>query len=463
MTFRSSVASVAAVAMLATACASGGGSAAPSAEEGNLPRDNSFTQTAQLFLVQAQQAETPDPARFQQVLDAANQSIAEDSMNPLGYRLAGEANVGLNNYNEAARLFDQAVELYPEYEEELRFVREAAWVQAYNAAIGPLRDGDLEEAQMQFENAHVIYAGRPEAMLQLASLYERTNQTAEALGMYEDVLDLVTGPRLAQQDSAAQLDWAAQEQIASSLLAQGFSAQGRHADAVGAYQAYLENHPENVQVASNMAGTMVLMGDTVAARGVYADLLTRPGLSSREAFSIGIGYYNLEDYSQAAAAFKLSLDGNSMSRDGAYNYAQSLFLAEEYEPLADAGAHLIELDPKNPNAYLLAGQGLLQAGQEDEANATAEMAGDLDFEVVRPTLTPIMGGGGRLNGVIKNNTLDANTVVSLRFHFTLDDGTESSTKDVTVQVGETESETAFDTEADATEPVVGFWYEVLRP
>ena len=74
-----------------------------------------------------------------------------------------------------------------------------------------------------------------------------------------------------------------------------------------------------------------------------------------------------------------------------------------------------------------------------------------------------MGGGGNLSGAIKNNTLDEGAVVTLRFHFTLDDGTESGTKDVTVQVGAAESETAFETQAVSDEPVVGFWYEVIRP
>jgi tetratricopeptide (TPR) repeat protein len=463
MTFRSSVASIAAVAMLATACASGGGGSAPSAEEGNRPRDNSYTQTAQLFLVQAQQAETPDPARFQQVLDAANQSIAEDSMNPLGYRLAGEANLGLNNYDEADRLFDEAVSLYPEYDEELRFVRENAWVVAYNAAIPALQSGDLPEAQQAFENADVIYGGRPEAMLQLASIYERTDQNENAFATYAKVLDLVRGPRFALQDSVAQIDWVEQEQIAASLLAQGLVRDERFPEAIAAYDAYLENHPDDIQVASNKAGTLGLMGQAAEAQAVYAGLMAKPALSSREAFAIGIGYYNMEIYSEAAAAFKRSLDGNSMSRDAAYNYAQSLFLAEEFEPLPAAASHLIELDPQNPNAYLLSGQGLLNAGQEDEANEVANMSEELAFQVVRPELQPLAGGGGNLSGVILNKTLDANTAVSLRFHFTLDDGTESGTKDVTVQVGEADSETPFDTQAAAEETVVGFWYEVLRP
>lgn len=462
MTFRSSVAYLAAVAMFATACASGGGSTS-SEDEGNRPRDNSFTQTAQLFLVQAQQAETPDPARFQQVLDAANQSIAEDSMNPLGYRLAGEAHIGLNNYAEADRMFEAAVDLYPEYDQELRFVRETAWVQAYNDAIGPLRDGDLEAAQAAFEGADVIYDGRPEAMLQLASIYDRTGQTDRSLETYQRVLDLVTGPRLAQQDSAAQLDWKEQEQIAASLLAQGYTAAERYDDAIAAYDAYLANNPDDVQVASNRAGTLAQMGRNEDALAAYAMLMNNPALSSRQAFSVGIGYYNMEAYSEAAAAFNRSLEGNRMSRDGAYNYAQSLFLAEEFENLHAAASHLIELDPNNPNAYLLAGQGLLRTGDADEANEIANMSEELAFEVSDPTLQPIAGGGGNLSGAIKNNTLDENTVVTLRFHFTLDDGTESGTKDVTVQVGAAETETAFSTQADSDEPVVGFWYEVIRP
>lgn len=461
MNVRSSVAVVAAM-LLTTACASGGGSSS-SEEEGNRPRETSFTQTAQLFLVQAQQTETPDPARFQQVLDAANQAIDEDSTNPLAYRLAAEANIGLGNHELADEQLDTAEELYPGYGEELRIVRENAWVMAYNAAIPPLQDGELETALGHFENANAIYQGRPEAMLQLASLYERTGDSEGALEAYQQVVDLTTGPRYAQQDSATQADWAEQEEIAAFNLAQGYARMERYDDAVNAYEMYLERNPDNITAVSNLAGTLAQMGMADSANAVYSALMERPGMDARELFVVGIGLYNAENYSRAAQAFQMSLDMNNMSRDAAFNYAQSLFLAEEFDDLEAAGRHLISLDPMNPNGYLLAGQGLLNNEQTDAALEISNKAEELPFELVQPTLQPVQGGGANLSGAVKNNTLDEGSVITLRFHFTTGDGIEAGTREVTVQAPAQEAEVAWDTQFSSTEAVIGFWYEVVRP
>ena len=462
MNFRSSVAVVAAT-LLATACASGGGGSSSSADEGNRPRETSFTQTAQLFLVQAQQTETPEPARFQQVLDAANQAIDEDSLNPLAYRLAAEANLGLGNYELADEQLNHAVELYPEYGAELGIVRENAWVMAYNQAIPPLQDGDLETAKMHFEQANAIYKGRPEAMLQLASLNERTGDSEGALAAYQEVVDLTTGPRYAQQDSATQVDWQEQEEIAAFNLAQGYARLERYDDALAAYEAYLERNPGNITAVSNMAGTLAQMGMADSANAVYSNLMDRPGMGARELFVVGIGLYNAENYSRAAQAFKASLDMNNMSRDAAFNYAQSLFLAEEFDDLEAAGRHLIELDPNNPNGYLLAGQGLLNMDQTEEALEISNISEELAFEVVQPTLQPVQGGGANLSGAIKNNTLDEGTTITLRFHFTTDEGIEAGTQEVTVQAPAADAEVAWQTQMSGSENVIGFWYEVVRP
>ncbi len=480
MNLRYTVVSAAAAALIVAGCASGGGAIADAGDDGFRPRDNDHTQTAQLFLLQAEQTGTADPSRYQSALDAAQLSIAEDSTNPLGYRLAAEAYIGLGNFEEADRMLNAAVELYPAYEQELTFVRENAWVEAYNSAIEPLQAGDLEGAIEGFEKAHVIFRGRPEAMLQLASLYDRTQQSDRAIGIYRDILELVQGPVFAAQDSAGQESWKEQEEIAAYNLAQGLARAGRNQEAVAAYSDYLEQNPGSLNVLTSLANTLMAIAqeavaDTMnpdsatyrmnadSAMAIYGGLMARTDMDARDFFIAGIGLYNLEEYSRAAEAFRRSTEINPMSRDGAYNYAQSLFLAEEFDNLHAAGMALIELDPQNPNAYLLAGQGLLNTGNEDEAIEVSNRLEDLAFEVVDPTLQPIAGGGAEIRGAIKNKTLDEGTAVTLRIHFTAPDGTEVGTRDMTVQAGPVDVEVPFDTEMDTDADILGYWYEVIRP
>ena len=57
MRFRSAFMSAATAALVAAGCASGGGGPVEAGDDGFRPRDNDHTQTAQLFLLQAEQAE----------------------------------------------------------------------------------------------------------------------------------------------------------------------------------------------------------------------------------------------------------------------------------------------------------------------------------------------------------------------------------------------------------------------
>ncbi len=481
MKLRYAVVSAAAAALIVAGCASGGGAAPDAAgDDGFRPRDNDHTQTAQLFLLQAEQTGTTDPSRFQSALESAQLSIAEDSTNPLGYRLAAEAYIGLGNFAAADEMLNAAVDLYPTYGQELSFVRENAWVTAYNEAIGPLQTGDIEGAIRGFEKAHVIFKGRPEAMLQLASLYDRTQQSDRAVAVYRDILGLVQGPRFAEQDSAGQESWKEQEEIAAYNLAQGLARAGRNQEAVDAYASYLEQNPGSLNVMTSLANTLMAIAreavaDTMnpdsatfrmnadSAMAIYGNLMARTDMDARDFFITGIGLYNLEEYSMAAEAFRRSTEVNPMSRDGAYNYAQSLFLAEEFEHLHQAGMALIELDPQNPNAYLLAGQGLLNTGNEDEAIEVSNQLEDLTFEVVDPTLQPIAGGGAEIRGAVKNKSLDVGTPITLRIHFTAPDGTEVGTRDMTVQAGAVDADVAWNVQMDTDADILGYWYEVIRP
>jgi hypothetical protein len=141
-------------AMVGGACASGGGGSSSGPEpvegmpEGTRPSDNSFTQTAQLMLLQAQGAANPEEGRprLQEALDQAMGSIESEPGNPLGYRLAAEAQIGLGDFAAADTLLVRAEELYPAYSLESPAIREAAWVNAYNDAIGMMQAGDPQGA-----------------------------------------------------------------------------------------------------------------------------------------------------------------------------------------------------------------------------------------------------------------------------------------------------------------------------
>ncbi|MEZ4424042.1 MAG: tetratricopeptide repeat protein [Gemmatimonadota bacterium] len=477
MRFRFKLGALAFMASLAACASGGGGGSTPSPtegmEEGTRPSENSSTQNAQLMLLQAQGQEGPQSeARYRDALTAAQASIQTEPGNPLGYFLAGQAMIGLGDYMAADTMLDRAVELYPAYSLETPSIREGAWVETYNAGIGLLQGGDPQAALTEFEKAGVIYRDRPEALLQVGSLASQLGDNGKAAEAYAGCLEIVQGPGYGEQTPETQTDWDEWEEICALNMAQAYRMDENYDRAADAYATYLEVNPESVNAATQLANALMLQAGGAgadstmladSAMAIYDGLLGRTNLNSREMFVVGIGLYQIDAFERAARAFARSSELNPRSRDAAYNWAQTLFLAESYDNLPTAARQLIELDPQNSNAYRLLAQGLLQTESSEVAMEVMEQMEALSFEVVDPLFQPVQGGGARLDGAVQNNTLSPGTPVTLRVHFTTADGMEAGTQDVTVNAPAAESTTDFSIDFDSTEEVVGFWYEVVAP
>ena len=443
----------------ASGCASGGGgssSSGPAPVEGLpagiQPNDNDFTDQAELFLLQE---------NFQAALDAANQSIAAEPENAQGYVQAARAQIGLGDLDGANENLDRAEELYPSYGPEVRAYRENAWVQAYNDAIAEYQAGNNEGALVKFEQGHAMYQDRPEAMLQMGSLYAQAGRTDEAIAIYRQAVELTTGPMAAQQDSSMVEAWQESEQIATLNLAQLLGQNDRPAEAADVYANYLERNPGDITALSNLGATLVMAEQPDSAMKIYDEILSRQDLNARELFVTGVGLYNVEAYDRAAIAFGRSAELNPRNRDAQYNYAQTLYLASQFDNLYEEANKLIELDPNNQQAYVLAFQGLRETGREDEGQPLIQAAEELAFLVEVPTLQPVAGGGAILSGEIKNVSLDQGAPITIRVHFTGMTGQELATEDVTVNAPAADESTQFSAEVSAAEAVVGYWYEVV--
>ena len=95
----------------ATACASGGGGGMeePAGPGGYRPSDNSFTNSAGVHLAQAGLSEGEEAtAHLEAALSDAMDAIREDSTNPKGYLIAGQAAIGLDQWIRADSMFAKA-------------------------------------------------------------------------------------------------------------------------------------------------------------------------------------------------------------------------------------------------------------------------------------------------------------------------------------------------------------------
>jgi tetratricopeptide (TPR) repeat protein len=453
-------------------CASGGGGGG-GGEEGNPPRENDDTRSAELFLTQAETL--GDPSRFQDALNAAMTAIFEDSTNSLGYFQAGRAQIGLGDYVAADTLFEMAVELYPGYDQDVRIARESAWIELFNAAIGPLDANENEEGIRVLEAAEVMFpVQRPEALINLAVTYNKVGRVDDAIDAFGTALSVIRGPRMEEADSATAASWAESEMNVSFNRAMLLGQQERYDEAIGEYENFLEGNPGDVAALSSLASVLSEAGMPDSAQAIYDNLLSGEDLGMRELFNIGVGLYGAaseatdpdagqELFGRAAEAFRQVAEVAPENRDALFNLAQSLYEAGNWDDLIPVARQLLELDGYNPDSYTILAQGLVETDQSQEAVEILQRREGLAFRLERSTLQPRAAGGGSVSGELVNNTLESGTVVTIRVHFNGDDGADIGTTDIRVTAPALGSAEPFRADFNSDESVLGYYYEIVSP
>jgi len=430
-------------------------------EEGTSPRDNSHTRSADLYLTQAQSTtdEVQIEARYQEALQAAQDGIAADPENPKSYFQAGQAMVGVGHYNGAAAMFDKAEEIHPRYVLETEFWRERGWINAYNDGIIPMNEGDLEAAADLFEQASAIYKGRPEAILQLGSVYSRLDRADDAIAAFRSAIEVLEASKEIQlADTVTAPIWEQHWGIATTGLGQTLTFAEQYEESAELFGTLLEENPNDVTVLGNLANALSQLGQPDSVQALYDQLLNRDDLGERELFNAGVGLYQIENYEAAVMAFGRAAEMNPFNRDARLNLAQTLSIAEEFEALIPAARALIDVDPRNALGWMWLTRALSETDQTDEANSVFNEYQDIGYEISDLRLLPDPNGGSRVTGTLKNTGIEPGTTISIRFHFGGVDGQEIGTLDIQIQAPEVEMSEFFQGEFISPEVVSGYKY-----
>ena len=491
---RFEIALLAALAVLLTGCASGtgaggggggGGGDGTTGAETARPRSDTNTNSAELFLLRADDSDNP-AAGYRQALNAAMNGILQNPNNPLAYLLAGRAQIGLGRYLSpdsmiaaslaADSLLTMAEEMYSPYQEEIMVHRENAWINLFNESL-EVMDADTDVGIRMLETSEVVFPRmRPEALHNLGVTFGNAGRFDEAIDAYGALLDVVRS-RIEEVDSATAASWRMREQNATFNRANILTRAERYEEAATTYAEYLESAPGDVQALSGLAGALASGGQVDTAQVIYNSLLDATGLGVRQYVDIGVGLYRSAQtvdtavvdpkpiYGEAARAFRYAADISPRNRDAVYNMGQSLAEAEDWEALVPISDRLLELDPYNPQTYLLRALALNGVGEQEEAIEVYTQADSLGFKIEYPSpaLAPRTGGGGVASLLLTNNSLDPGTPVEIRVHFSGDDGTDLGSVDIRVEAPEQGVTVTADADLSSSETVSGFYVEVLSP
>ncbi|NLG60652.1 MAG: tetratricopeptide repeat protein [Candidatus Cloacimonetes bacterium] len=401
--------------------------------------DNKHTReaTKHIGLAMTRQDEAERQEMYRQALTALEQGMAEDPNHAKTWFLAGSVYAALGQFAEADAAFDKALELYPEYEAELAAERENAWIQAFNTGVMAMDQGDNAAAIAALEAANELYSDRPEAFLNLGSLYANAGESAKAVEALKKAYEIVTGPMLQQVNEETKAQWASYAEMAKMNIAQ-------------------------------------LSGQA------------------------GIEAFQAENYVEAAAMFKAAAEENPHSRDFRYNYVQALFanvqmleeqldsarskqqtaeverLENELRPLYPQVIAAVEdvqrVDPANELLYIIAARAHRMNGllSDDAAVQKAGQDKALEFLTKRQNLPVYIDQVGiRTEGseAVVTGTLTAASAAEgtpVVIHMTLlgSDGQSIGEGDITVNAPAAETAVEFQGSIPVNGEIAGWKYEI---
>lgn len=457
------------------ACASGGGGGgggtsledimarAGGEDAGEPERETQNTEAAEQALEAASEAqedgdEQQAQVHYQQALDAAEAAIAEDETNPLGHRLAALAALGLEEYETAGAHFDRAIELRPVYELELVRVREEAWIDLYQEAAPYVEQGDYEAAVDYFQAADAVYQGRPEAMITLGQLHAQLRNHDQALENIDDALEFRESDLMTVADSATQASWREQIEGLPLLKGQVLADAGRFEEAEQVYAELSAEDPTNADLKRGHAAILMELGREQEAFAIYREMLEMPSLTAGDLFSIGVGFYQGDDYGLAAEAFGRAAEVSVNDRDAIEMWTRSLQLDSAFAEVPPVADRWIELDPNSQNGWTILAQAANAMGDQETTQEAIRVIESLEVSVRDLQMTRFGAGGASVTGSLVNKTLDPGTDVTMRFTFYDDEGAPIGTVTETVAAGEADMAEVFQIQFDSAEQVGGYGY-----
>jgi tetratricopeptide (TPR) repeat protein len=381
-------------------------------------------------------------ALFQEGLDAVQPEL--DGDNAVAYLMATQAHLELGNLDLALEYIATFDELAPECGEYSTNMRFNGWVQSFNMGIDAYSSGDSQMALEYFAGANKF---QPDlrSYNNAALIHMELDDMASAIATYEEGL-------------ASAGDSAEPEQLQSAIrgLGDAFMSEGRGADAITAYQSYLESYPEDVVVRISYALALSDADRGAEAAEIFASVLSRDDLTTQQWVEVGVGLYNSSDFEGSATAFGKARAGNPFNKEAMENYVNASVQANRPGPVLALADTLVAWYPYDQENYQLLASALARADQEDRAMVVIaeQEAAELVFHSVQ------MGGGAGGTYVVRG-TLEAkgaSGTLTIPFEFLNSSGAIVASETLSMPAPAAGATERFELSVSSGVPIAGFRY-----
>ena len=293
-----------------------------------------------------------DPKKYTdglgRVIKAATDALAINQQNAAGWYYLGRAQLQLGDLRGADSSFTRLEKISPDCAEEIKALRQKAWVVLVSPSTDFMRTGQLDSAIAILREANIIARYYPQGYYNLAGSF--ANMKPQPM-----VDSAVYYFKLAEEKASTDPQFATTRKNAIYNMASLYQQAGDNANAIVQYRKYLTLDSTDVDVKRALASALRVTGNTAEAAKLEGQLMSSGSMSTGELAHVGVNYFTEKNYPAAADAFQKILATDPVNHDALYNLANTYLAMKDGKQLITTAQKLLEIDPLGgSNVRLLA-------------------------------------------------------------------------------------------------------------
>lgn len=258
-------------------------------------------------------------------------AVSAEPSNPLpSFWLGSNVYVQQKRWEEMNAMFDKSLSISDKFEAEIKFERDAQWVDIFNEGATTFNkvlngtatddEANLDKAKMAFETAILIIPGNAQAYSSLASIYLHSKDdemaTEYLLKTLEHEMDNISAHvnlgliystdekfDLANEHLNKALDLDSGNLNALQQLAQNYDIAGKSAEAEKLYQQAMDADPENSNLMYNLGVIYLKTNEYEKAEEMFIKSLELSPDDCDAIANISVVYSNMDDRLEDAETY----------------------------------------------------------------------------------------------------------------------------------------------------------------
>ncbi|MCY3600171.1 MAG: tetratricopeptide repeat protein [Gemmatimonadetes bacterium] len=327
-----------------------------------------------------------------------------DSDNPVVPLLGAQIQMGLGNFPDAVEFLERyEATASPECMMHGEAQRYNGWVRLYNQGVTAYSASDHDAALEAFMLANDF---KPDLRTysNAALLQSQMGDNAGAIETYQAAL-------------AADIPDADAESLRNTVSGLGdmLAEEGRADEAIQTYSDYLTRYPDDVVIQIRYAGVLSDQGQTEESAAIYAETLERTDLTYQQWLEVGVGFYNAQNFPDAATAFGNARAGNPYSKEAMENYVNASIQSGRPGPVVALADTLTQWYPYDALAHQLRFQSLGRADMNDQAMEAMGVEQALPLSVTFAQMAAAANGRYIIQLAFTNRTESGTLQVAFEF------------------------------------------------